>query len=237
MTDILDEFLFPRRPTAERPLLGQTILVVEDSRYAGETMRLMCLRGGARIRRADSLRAAARHLSTYRPSVILVDLGLPDGSGLDLIRQLSGSIPRVPVLMALSGDPSNRAEALKAGADDFMEKPFGSVAQFHAAILNRLPADKQPSGLRSVSDESVEAGDAALIDDYSLIGDLLDSQDDTQSLRYAISFTSNLARSTGDAELLSAADALRIKGLTDARGCAALAGLVQKRLSQSAIAI
>ena len=58
----------------QRPLTGLTVLVIEDSRFASEAVRLLCLKSGARIRRADCLRSAARHLRTYRPAVVIVDL-------------------------------------------------------------------------------------------------------------------------------------------------------------------
>ena len=92
--DDLDAFVVAKPvPTSSRPLLGLTALVVEDSRFACEAMRLLCLRSGARIRRADCLRSARRHLQVYRPSVVIIDLGLPDGSGTDLITELNQTVP------------------------------------------------------------------------------------------------------------------------------------------------
>ena len=118
-------------PTANRPLLGLTVLVIEDSRFACEAMRLLCLRSGARIRRADSLRSARRHLQVYRPSVAIIDLGLPDGSGLDLIIDLVANSPRPEVILGTSGDPYSQEAAIKAGADGFLAKPVTSLSLIH----------------------------------------------------------------------------------------------------------
>ncbi|MDG1868398.1 MAG: response regulator, partial [Yoonia sp.] len=102
--DNAEEFMMTRPPTARRPLLGLTVLVLEDSRFACEAVRLLCLRSGARIRRADSLEHARKHLTVYRPTVLIVDVGLPDGSGLDLINDLSSASPRIDVILGTSGD-------------------------------------------------------------------------------------------------------------------------------------
>ena len=111
-------------PTAERPLLGLTVLVVEDSRYACEAMRLLCLRSGARIRRADCIRSARRHLQVYRPSVVAVDMGLPDGNGADLIAELAQAETEKSVVLATSGDETLEAEAMAAGAQGTTELIF-----------------------------------------------------------------------------------------------------------------
>ncbi|EKE44484.1 response regulator receiver domain protein [Oceaniovalibus guishaninsula JLT2003] len=205
MTDRIDDILVPYRPTADRPLLGQTVLLAEDSRYAGETMRLICLRSGARIRRADSLRAAARHLTNYRPSVVVIDAGLPDGSGLDLLSQLAAASPRIPVLLAISGDPDLRDAALATGADGFLAKPIASVAAFQSAILAHLPAGAHPAGPRALSQEDVHPDDAALADDLTLLGNLLDGPGDDATRDYAVRFALGLARSIGDTALERAA--------------------------------
>ncbi len=233
MSDIPTDFLQGRRPTADRPLLGQMILVVEDSRHAGETMRLMCLRGGARVRRADSLRAAERHLSLVRPSVAIVDVGLPDGCGLSLIRRLAAASNRVPAILATSGDQDLAGEAIAAGADAFVAKPYGSVGAFHAAILAHLPKEWHPAGPRLVSDESVRPDDGALRDDLTLIADLLDRERDRATVAYALNFARGVALAMSDTEMLTAVrrgDAA-LAASTTVPDTSAVSALVRDRLN------
>ena len=184
--DDSDPFAAPlRQPTVDRPLLGLTVLVVEDSRYASEAMRLLCLRSGARIRRADTLRAARRHLQVYRPSAVIVDLGLPDGSGLDLIRDLNAAAPRVGVVLASSGDDGAAQPALAAGADGFLPKPVQSLALFQDAVLQNLPADRQPPGPRPILDEAVTPDPMAFHDDMAHAAEVLTDAGDSDMLDYA----------------------------------------------------
>ncbi len=222
-------------PTANRPLLGLTILVVEDSLYACEAMRLMCIRSGARLRRADSLRSARRHLQVYRPSALIVDLGLPDGSGAELIDELNKARPRVGVLLATSGDEMARATAAAAGADGFLAKPLDSLAAFQDAILSRLPADRQPSGPRLVRDERIVPDKTALHDDIAHAAELLGDGTDDTMLDYTLQFLSGVALSSDDAALAQASQRVaqaRSAGQITHAGIAHLAGLLQNRLDQ-----
>ncbi|MDW3180924.1 MULTISPECIES: response regulator [unclassified Roseobacter] len=222
-------------PTASRPLLGLTVLVIEDSRFACEAMRLLCLRSGARIRRADCLRSARRHLQVYRPSVVIVDLGLPDGNGVDLITELTQTEPRVDVVLGTSGDPDGEEQALAAGADGFLEKPINSLAAFQQAVLSNLPADRQPTGLRELPDEIIHPDRMAFQDDMAHIADVLEDPPDDGSLDYVAQFLGGVARSARDRGLEKAAAALaskRAAGESTSMETAEIAGLIQQRLTQ-----
>jgi len=222
-------------PTSNRPLLGLTILVVEDSRYACEAMRLLCLRSGARIRRADCLKSARRHLQVYRPSVLIVDLGLPDGSGEDLIREVAMTQPRVGILLGTSGDDFAEEIAIAAGADGFLAKPVTSLAAFQEAILSRLPEDRVPGGPRVVSDEEVFPDVLAFQDDMAHVADVLADRHEDKVLDYIAQFVGGVARSAGDTPLAEAAAGLaeaRSSGGPVASQTARIAGLVQDRLMQ-----
>ncbi|MBV7408041.1 response regulator [Maritimibacter sp. DP1N21-5] len=217
MTDELDA-LPPFRPTAQKPLAGLTVLVVDDSRVASEAIRLICLRSGARVRRADSLASAHRHLGVYRPAVVIVDMGLPDGSGGDLIRALDQATPRVPALIGMSGSLTAEAQARAAGSDGFLAKPVESVEVFQQVLLAALPSALRPSGLRLVQTDAVQPDPVALAEDLLNASDLLKDARISGAFGYPLHFLRGVAQSAHDRELETA-----VSGLDGAPPPAALA--------------
>ncbi|SPH24940.1 KDP operon transcriptional regulatory protein KdpE [Defluviimonas aquaemixtae] len=233
MADDLTGLLARQTPSAARPLQGLTVLLVEDSRFACDAMRLMCLRLGGRIRRADCLASARRHLSSYRPSVVIVDLGLPDGSGLDLITEIAGHGPRVPALIGTSGDTGAADAALVAGVDTFLGKPVESLAAFRAAILSALrdgPAPPVPAPY----DDRITPDPLALHDDLVHAADLLGGAADGATIAYLAQFLAGIARSAHDAPLQAAAEALAEEnraGHATGLPVSRISGLVRERLA------
>ena len=232
--DNIDDFMTTRAPTAQRPLLGLTVLVVEDSRFACEAVRMLCLRSGARIRRADSIASARKHLSVYRPTVVIVDLGLPDGSGRALIQSLSQGLPRIDVILGTSGDEVAEDEIIAAGADGFVAKPIASLAQFQAAILMHLPPDRQPQGPRLVPQEQVQPDMLAYHDDLTHVAEVLQHDASPQTLDYVTQFLSGVATSARDRDMEDVVRriiAQRKAGLTTRDGVHEMTRMVQTRLS------
>ncbi|QYX57807.1 response regulator [Roseovarius sp. SCSIO 43702] len=224
----------PYTPTSGRPLLGMTILVVEDSLFACDAMRLMCLHSGARIRRADCLRSARRHLQVYRPSAVIVDLGLPDGSGADLITELHEAVPRVAVILGTSGDDGAEDLAMAAGADAFLAKPVTHLGRFQETILALLPPERQPTGPRRLRTDIIHADPIAYRDDMSHVASLLDEDADGPMLDYVAQFLSGVARAAGDRQLVRAAEnlaQLRARGDAATGPVARIAGLLQERIA------
>jgi len=235
MVDTQEHMFKPPRPTAQRPLLGNTVLVVEDSSYASEAMRLLCLRSGARIRRATSLETAHKHLKVYLPNVVIIDLGLPDGSGAELIQELAIARSQGPIILGMSGDPELETVAIEAGADAFIEKPISSIAAFQQIILSRLPADIEQPKMRTLTNDEVEPDPIALQDDFTHIADLLALDPEVEKLSYITKFAEGLGRAAGDTEIKRAARALRAQcdqGDSWADEMARLEQLIQTRISQ-----
>lgn len=200
---------------------GRTLLLIEDSRQASDAIRLMFQGAQGRLRRADSLSAGRRHLSLYLPDAVLIDLGLPDGSGLDLIGELNTHRPRIPLIIAMSGQPELASAALQAGADRFLAKPFQSVTEFRSAFApiffarNDSPAFSQ----------DFPPNPCALRDDLYLALDLLCGETCADKRSYALQFIATLARMTQDTGLRMAVEHAR-----DADSITDLALLLRQRL-------
>ena len=203
----------PARQGAGFAIPPRTMLLVEDSRLAAEAVRLVCRRLGIRLRRADSLAGAALHLRVYRPDIALIDLGLPDGSGIDLIRALDHTTTRPHRLVAISGDPGQERAAIEAGADAFLLKPL-SITRHLIALTGEDgegfdPSDFDPGAPR---DRNAGADPLALRDDLMLARDLLNGPADPERLRYAGQFLASIGRSLQDEPLAEAASLARETG-------------------------
>ena len=179
------------------PLQGLTLMLVDDSRFTCDALRLILHRAGARLRRAESLETARLLLNCHRADLAIIDLGLPDGRGEDLIAELSAQ--GFPVL-GISGDPEGRDRALDAGAAAFLEKPLGSVAGL-VRLIRQLTTGIGP--IEKGEEQPLPPGDPmALRDDLARAASLMLAPGDAA---YARGFVQGLARSTGDRDLEAAA--------------------------------
>ena len=116
---------------------GATILVIEDDHSLRRS--LMATLRAAKYHPVEAQTAAEglRWVAHYKPDLILLDLGLPDGDGLDLISKLR-PVNTVPILVLSARDAEQtKVTALDLGADDYVTKPFGLeelLARIRAAL-------------------------------------------------------------------------------------------------------
>jgi ActR/RegA family two-component response regulator len=177
-------------------------------------MRLLSIRSGARLRRADSIKSARRHLRIYRPDVALIDLGLPDGSGLEIIQDIAQGRFAMTSIIATSGNINTNTydDAINAGAAFFMEKPVADLANFQQTILASLPAEMRPRDfVPRLAGSVVKPDTQALKDDLDHIDSLLVDcfeRNDVDILSYAAQFLNSLGRDANSKRILQVAEKL-----------------------------
>lgn len=121
------------------------ILIVEDEADIRRFVRLTLETEGHTVHEAATLQRGLIEAGTRRPDLVVLDLGLPDGDGVDLIRDLrTWSAMPIIVLSARSAEASKIA-ALDAGADDYLVKPFGS-GELMARVRAQLRRSQRASG-------------------------------------------------------------------------------------------
>ncbi|HEY6869696.1 MAG TPA: response regulator, partial [Novosphingobium sp.] len=113
------------------------IVVVEDEANIRRFVRLALEGEGCQVFEADTLKRGLIEAGTRKPDLVVLDLGLPDGDGVDFIRDLRtwSEIP-VVVLSARTAE-DEKVAALDAGADDYLSKPFG-VGELLARVRAQL---------------------------------------------------------------------------------------------------
>lgn len=111
---------------------GARVLVVDDEPAIVRTVRANLERRGFRVDVAESGREALEHVQAH-PDLILLDLGLPDADGLELIPAIREYVNAPIIVLSARGGERDKVRALDQGADDYLTKPFG-VEELFARI-------------------------------------------------------------------------------------------------------
>ena len=124
-------------------MIGATILVVDDEPAIHRFLTPALEANGFVPLRADTATQGLALVASRRPAVVVLDLGLPDMDGAEVIRRLR-AFTEVPIIVLSARDrESSKIEALDLGADDFVAKPFGVgelMARIRAAIRHQMQA-------------------------------------------------------------------------------------------------
>lgn len=124
---------------------GELVLVVEDEPQMRKFIRASLASHGHRVLEAERASEAIMMLTSHRPEIVLLDLGLPDGDGIELTRQIR-EWSRVPIIvLSARGREDDKVTALDAGADDYLTKPFGVnelLARMRVALRHARPREQ-----------------------------------------------------------------------------------------------
>ncbi|MFP4976912.1 response regulator transcription factor [Paenibacillus sp. CN-4] len=126
--------------------MDKTLLIVEDDRSLNKGIALALAQSGLRIEQAYTLADARSIAARRRIDLIILDINLPDGSGLDYCEQLRRANNRVPVVFLTANDMETDIVAgLELGGDDYITKPF-SLMVLRARVLAVLRRSEGRSG-------------------------------------------------------------------------------------------
>jgi two-component system KDP operon response regulator KdpE len=125
------------------------VLVIDDEVQIRRLLRVTLEGAGFRVREAEGGELGLVEAATKRPDAIILDLGLPDVPGIEVLKRLR-EWSRLPVLiLSVRGQEADKIEALDAGADDYLGKPFGGgelLARLRA-MLRRVQTQDEQSGV------------------------------------------------------------------------------------------
>jgi two-component system KDP operon response regulator KdpE len=132
---------------AHDPIRGGRILVVDDERQIHRFLRPTLEAAGYTVYSAETAAEALRLAAAHLPSAILLDLGLPDLDGQEVLRRLRGFTTAPVIVLSARDNPAEKITALDAGANDYVEKPFDM-----GELMARLRAASRGGGASPAAD-------------------------------------------------------------------------------------
>ena len=124
-----------------------TVVVIDDEAAMCRALRINLSARDYDVKVANDGASGLSTVARERPDVVIVDLGLPDMDGAEVIRGIRGWSSAPIIVLSACGQEATKVAALDAGADDYITKPFGMdelLARLRAAVRRAAPADDAP---------------------------------------------------------------------------------------------
>ena len=115
------------------------VLIIEDEHAIRRFLRTALEADGMRVFEAETLQRGLIEAATRKPDLAILDLGLPDGDGIDFIRDLRQWSQMPIIVLSARSEEHDKIAAPDAGADDYLSKPFG-IGELQAACASRCVA-------------------------------------------------------------------------------------------------
>ena len=135
------------------------ILIVDDESQIRKFLRTTLTSHNYHVSEAEKVIEALKALTMHPPDLMLLDLGLPDGDGLDIIKELRGWSQLPVIVLSARGQEHDKVMALELGADDYLTKPFGA-----AELLARIGVALRHSRGSGNSQEQVFSSQGLVVD-------------------------------------------------------------------------
>ena len=135
------------------------ILVIEDEAPIRKFLRATLCAHGFRVAEAASGKEGLIQAGMTPPQAIILDLGLPDTDGLDVLRRIREWCSAPVIVLSARGQESDKVTALDAGADDYLTKPFGVgelVARIRVALRHAAREGAEPSATFTIGDVAID---------------------------------------------------------------------------------
>lgn len=128
------------------------VVVIEDEPQIRRFVRAALEAEGWQVHEAETAKKGLSEAGTRKPDLLVLDLGLPDGDGLDLIRDVRGWSGVPIIVLSARSDETDKIAALDAGADDYLTKPFG-VGELLARVRANLRRPRNAAGDGSATED------------------------------------------------------------------------------------